>query len=262
MSSISRKDAHAIVKKAYASVAKKQSCCCCDSKKPSPGPCGDKKAAAAMTVPEAELGLSCGNPVAFAHVKAGDVVVDLGSGAGRDVFLAAEKVGAAGRAIGVDMTPEMLRLACRNAKVFAQRTGLENVEFRKGLIESLPIDDASVGLVISNCVINLSPDKPRVFREIFRVLRPGGRMVVSDIVLNRELPESVRKNERLYSSCLAGALLRAEYLGAIRAAGFKKVKVLSDTARKPRNVGGDPITRTAAKALAGAASSVTILAVK
>jgi ubiquinone/menaquinone biosynthesis C-methylase UbiE len=215
-----------------------------------------------MTVPEAEMGLSCGNPVSLAEVRAGETVVDLGSGAGRDVFLAAEIVGAGGRAIGVDMTPEMLALAARHAKTFAARTGLENVEFRKGFIEALPLGDGSVDLVISNCVINLSPDKPQVFREIHRVLKSGGRMVVSDIVLNRPLPESVRGDANLYTACIAGALSREDYMAAIRQAGFTRVEVLKDVARTPSSVHGDPITKDHAELLADVAASVTIRAVR
>ena len=257
-----RNDAtHAMVKKAYATVAKRQSSCC-DRKEVS---CCDRSsnASAENPVPEAELGLSCGNPVAFSHLKEGDVVLDLGSGAGRDVFLAAQKVGSKGKAIGVDMTPEMLRLARRNAGKFRKTAGLDNVEFRKGIIEKLPIEDATVDVVISNCVINLSTDKPQVFREVHRVLKPSGRMIVSDIVLERALPKSLKSDERLYTSCIAGALLRGDYLAAIRAAGFETVKILSDQRRnKKTDIGGDPITADAAAELENAASSITVMAVK
>jgi SAM-dependent methyltransferase len=190
------------------------------------------------------------------------VVLDLGSGAGKDVFLAAQKVGEAGRAIGVDMTDEMLALARRNAVTFFAATGLANVEFHKGLIEQIPVDDASVDVVISNCVINLSPDKPAVFREVFRVLRPGGRMIVSDIVLNRPLPESVRNDAGLYAACIAGALPREEYLQAIRDAGFADVRVLSDHTYRSASAGADPLTSGAADVLEGLAASVTILAMR
>ena len=184
-----RNDAtRAMVKKAYAAVAERQSSCC--GRKPVS--CCDKSCDVPdHPVPEAELGLSCGNPVAFSHLKKGDTVLDLGSGAGRDVFLAAQKVGSKGKAIGVDMTPEMLRLARRNAEKFRKATRLDNVEFRKGIIEKLPLADATVDVVISNCVINLSTDKPQVFREVYRVLKPGGRMIVSDIVLERALPDEL-----------------------------------------------------------------------
>lgn len=174
---------------------------------------------------EANLGLGCGNPVALASLREGETVLDLGSGGGIDCFLAARRVGPGGRVIGVDMTPEMIHLARENA----QKNGVPNVEFRLGEIESLPIADAAVDAAISNCVINLSPDKERVFREIFRVLKPGGRMMVSDIVLTGELPEKVKASVAAYTGCIAGALQRDDYLAAIRAAGFKDVKVVAET---------------------------------
>ena len=251
---------HKLVQNAYADVARKQaSCCgpsrsCCDDRKPYTVP--------DHPVPEAELGLSCGNPVAFSRLKEGDVVLDLGSGAGKDVFLAAQKVGDGGRAIGVDMTPEMLTLARKNAVKFLATTGLANVEFREGKIEALPVADASVDVVISNCVINLSPDKPQVFREAYRVLKPGGRLIVSDIVLNRPLPESAKGDVDLYTGCIAGALLRDKYLDAIRRAGFARVEVLSDHAHTARQVGNDPITAEVGAALDGVAASITVLAQK
>jgi SAM-dependent methyltransferase len=256
-----RNDAtHTMVKKAYAAVAERQSSGC--GRKPAS--CCDKScdAPAKNPVPEAELGLSCGNPVAFSHLKEGDIVLDLGSGAGRDVFLAAQKVGSKGKSIGVDMTPEMLRLARRNAGKFRKATSLDNVEFRKGLIEKLPVEDGAVDVVISNCVINLSTDKPQVFREVHRVLKPGGRMIVSDIVLERALPEKLKADDRLYSACIAGALLRRDYLDAIRAAGFGTVEILSDQRRNKTDIGGDPITAEVAAELENAASSITVLAVR
>jgi arsenite methyltransferase len=252
-------DTHDLVKKAYADVARKQSSCC------GPTTCGCNETACTVPdhpVPESELGLSCGNPVAFSHLVAGDLVLDLGSGAGKDVFLAAQRVGDGGRAVGVDMTPEMLALARKNAVSFFQTTGLANVEFREGTIENLPFDDGSFTVVISNCVINLAADKPRVFREVFRVLRPGGRMIVSDIVLNRPLPEHVKSSADLYTSCIAGALLRDEYLAAIRAAGFAAVEVLADRTYASKQVGGDPITAEVGTLLDGVAASITVLARK
>jgi len=251
---------HDLVQKAYGDVARKQSSCC----GPGSSCCDDSKpyTVADHPVPEAELGLSCGNPVAFSHLRPGDVVLDLGSGAGKDVFLAAEKVGDAGRVIGVDMTPEMLALARKNAVKFFATTGLANVEFREGPIEELPLQDASVDVVISNCVINLSPDKRQVFREAFRVLRHGGRMIVSDIVLNRPLPESAKNDADLYAACIAGALLRADYLQAIGDAGFAKVEILSDHTYTTKQVGGDPITAEVGATLDGVAASITVLAQK
>jgi len=251
---------HELVQKAYSEVARKQSSCC----GPSKSCCGDAQPYSVPDhpVPESELGLSCGNPVAFGHINKGDVVLDLGSGAGKDVFLAAQKVGDAGRAIGVDMTPEMLALARRNAVKFFQTTGLANVEFRQGQIEALPVETASVNVVISNCVINLSPDKPQVFREVHRVLKPGGRMIVSDIVLNRPLPQQVRDEAALYAACIAGAMLREEYLSAVRSAGFSKVEVLADHTYRASSVGGDPITQDAGDMLADIAASITVLAIR
>lgn len=172
---------------------------------------------------EANLGLGCGNPTALAGLKEGDVVLDLGAGAGFDCFLAAKKVGPTGKVIGVDMTEEMLELAEKNAK----RYGYKNVEFRLGHIEELPVDDNSTDIIISNCVINLSPDKPKVFQEAYRVLKPGGKMYVSDIVLLGELSEEQRRNKDLIAGCVGGALLREEYLELISSSGFA-VRILSE----------------------------------
>ena len=248
------------VKKAYGEVAKKQSSCCGP---PSSCGCGGQPYTVSdHPVPEAELGLSCGNPLAFGYIHPGDVVLDLGSGAGKDVFLAAQQVGAAGRAIGVDFTPEMLALARQNAAKFTTSTGLANVEFRQGPIEDLPADDASVDVVISNCVINLSPDKPRVFREVHRVLKSGGRMVVADLVLNRPLPPELADDAGLYAACIAGAALRDEYLQAVRDAGFARVEILSEHVYRAADAGNDPITAKVGSSLEGIASSITVLATK
>lgn len=165
----------------------------------------------------------CGNPSALAGLKEGEVVLDLGSGGGIDVFLAAKKVGPNGKAIGVDMTEEMINLAMKNAK----EMGIYNVEFRKGDIENLPVDDEAVDVIISNCVINLAPDKDRVFSEAYRVLRPGGRLVVSDIVTEGELPEFVKNDPDAWSECIAGALQEGDYVGKLRSAGFEDVNILS-----------------------------------
>jgi SAM-dependent methyltransferase len=164
----------------------------------------------------ANLGLGCGNPVALASLKPGEVVLDLGSGAGFDAFLASKRVGPTGRVIGVDMTPAMIE----RATALASTHGYTNVEFRLGEIEALPLADASVDVVISNCVVNLSTDKARTFREAYRVLKPGGRLMVSDLVLARPLPEALRQDMDAYGACVAGALLKADYLKAIEAAGF------------------------------------------
>ncbi len=175
-------------------------------------------------VPEgANLGLGCGNPLALATLEPGEVVLDLGSGAGFDAFLAAARVGPTGRVIGVDMTPEMIAQAQANA----EKGGYANVEFRLGDIEALPVEEASVDLVISNCVLNLVPDKAQAFREIARVLKPGGRVAVSDIVLDRPLPEALRENEGAYCSCISGAVSREEYLAQLEAAGLREGQVVS-----------------------------------
>jgi SAM-dependent methyltransferase len=172
----------------------------------------------------ANLGLGCGAPLAAAALQPGETVLDLGSGAGFDAFLAVQAVGPTGRVIGVDMTDDMLAKARANAA----RAGHHNVEFRKGLIEVLPIDDASIDVVISNCVINLTPDKAAVYREVARVLRPGGRMIVSDVVLDAPLPAAIASDVNALVGCVAGAALRTDYLGAILAAGLADVEVLSD----------------------------------
>ncbi len=175
---------------------------------------------------ESNLGLSCGNPTAMAALRPGEVVVDLGSGGGLDVFLAARRVGPTGRAIGVDMTPEMLDLARRNAA----SAGLTNVEFHQGTIDRLPLPDASADCVISNCVINLAPDKAAVFREIARVLKPGGRLAVSDIALKRELPAELGADLMAYVGCIAGAIPIEEYRTGLAEAGFAAVEVVDSGA--------------------------------
>jgi arsenite methyltransferase len=177
-------------------------------------------------VPEgANLGLGCGNPVALASLKEGETVVDLGSGAGFDSFLSARAVGKTGRVIGVDMTPQMLDKARENAS----KGNFENVEFRLGEIENLPIADNTANIIISNCVINLSPDKERVFQEAFRILKPGGRLMVSDIVLLGALPDALRDSIQAYVGCIAGAVMKDDYLNAIGKAGFQDVKIMDET---------------------------------
>jgi len=176
-------------------------------------------------VPEgANLGLGCGNPTALASLKEGEVVLDLGSGAGFDCFLAADKVGESGRVIGVDMTAEMIEKARENAR----KGDYRNVEFRLGEIENLPMADNSVDVVISNCVINLSPDKKRVYEEAFRILKPGGRVMVSDIALLKELPPALKGNIAAYVGCVAGATTREEYLATVAAVGFKDVEIVNE----------------------------------
>lgn len=175
---------------------------------------------------EANMGLSCGNPTAFASLKPGETVVDLGCGGGLDVFLAAERVGPSGKAIGIDMTPEMVALARRNAEKAGGGRPLANVEFHQSTIDSLPLPEASVDCVISNCVINLAPDKPAVFREIARVLKAGGRLAVSDIALKKELPPELGNDLMAYVGCIAGAIAIEEYRNGLADAGFAEVEII------------------------------------
>ena len=218
------KDIKESVRKEYGEIAKNSNSCCGSCS------CVDLQsgydASQLQGIPgEADLGLGCGNPTAPAELKSGETVLDLGSGAGVDCFLAARQVGDKGHVIGVDMTAEMLDRARRIA---AENT-YANVEFRLGEIENLPVADGTVDVVISNCVINLAVDKGRVFREIFRALKPGGRLVVSDIVLLRELPTFLRDSDAAYASCISGAVLKDEYLAAITAAGGTRLEVLKDS---------------------------------
>ncbi len=179
-----------------------------------------------QSVPEgANLGLGCGNPVALAVIKEGDVVLDLGSGAGVDCFLASNIVGEKGRVIGVDMTPEMVEKAQENA----WNNSYRNVEFRLGEIENLPVDSSSVDVIISNCVINLSTDKPRVFQEAYRVLKPGGRLMVSDMALLEDLPDYMHNSVEAYVRCVGGAMRKDEYINAIKKAGFDEVTVVGES---------------------------------
>lgn len=188
---------------------------------------------------EANMGLSCGNPTAIASIRPGEVVVDLGSGGGLDVFLASKLVGPSGKAIGIDMTPEMIDRARANAK----KGGYENVEFYLGTIDHLPLANASVDCVISNCVINLAPDKPAVFREIARVLKPGGRLAISDIALKGELPVALAQSMAAYVGCIAGAIMIDDYRKELMAAGFEHVEIVDSGAdlnayRKVENQSG------------------------
>ena len=225
------KEVKQAVKKAYSKIASESgSCCSCKS-----SCCGDQISSEQISksigyseeemkaVPEANLGLGCGNPTALGKIKEGDVVLDLGSGAGFDCFLAARKVGKSGKAIGIDMTREMIK----KARSLAEKHGYANVEFRFGEIEKLPVENESVDVVISNCVINLAPDKSKVFKDAHRVLKQNGKMYVSDIVLLKELDASQKNDKDLLSGCVAGALLKDDYLGKLEKAGFK-VKVLSE----------------------------------
>lgn len=198
------------------------------------------------SVPEdANLGLGCGNPVAIAALREGETVLDLGCGAGFDCFLAANRVGKEGRIIGVDMTPQMIDRARENAR----NGNYHNVEFRLGEIENLPAADNSVDVVMSNCVINLSPDKGRVFKEAFRVLRPGGRLMVSDIVLLRELPERLKDSITAYVGCVAGAMMPDEYVNTIKGAGFEKVSMIDEVSFPMQCIANDPVAKELIKNL-------------
>ncbi len=237
-----------VVRKSYAKIAKQQSSCCA----PGDSCCRSEDLAQDIskkigyseedikTIPEgANLGLGCGNPVALASLKEGEIVLDLGSGAGFDCFLAADKVGKKGRVIGIDMTPEMVEKARENA----EKGKYENVEFRLAEIENLPAADSSVDIIISNCVINLSPDKNNVFMEAFRVLKPGGRLMISDIVLLKELPDSIKSSIEAYVGCVSGAVMKDKYIGAIKEAGFKEVRIIDETSFPYESLENDPTTK-------------------
>jgi SAM-dependent methyltransferase len=221
------------VRRGYAEIAKGKSGCCSGSS-PCCGSSSPDKLAEAIgytmeelhVLPEgANMGLSCGNPTAIAGLKPGQVVLDLGSGGGFDVFIAADKIGPEGRAIGVDMTPEMLKKARSSTSKFTENTGLSNVEFRLGEIEHLPVADSSIDVVISNCVINLSPDKQQVWNEIARVLKPGGKASISDLALKRPLPQEVLRSAAAIVSCVAGAVLIDETIIMAKQAGLIDIRI-------------------------------------
>jgi len=273
---------HKIVREGYAEIARSRKSCCSSSKgKKSSCDCRGNSSAReisknigysdtdmAAVPPDSNLGLGCGNPVALASLIPGEVVLDLGSGAGFDCFLASSRVGPAGKVIGVDMTPDMLDKARENAA----KGSYKNVEFRLGEIENLPVADNTADAVISNCVINLSPDKPRVFAEAFRALKPSGRLMVSDIVLKQELPEYLKKSASAYIGCLSGAILKDDYLKTIKKAGFKKVKILEEASFPLDDMINDPtaravlddlqITQKKALELAGSIASIRVSALK
>jgi arsenite methyltransferase len=246
------------VKKRYGEIAKTD-CSSCSSSCCSSSSCGPPPQYVAWklgyspgdieSVPEESvLGLGCGNPVALASLKEGETVLDLGSGGGIDVFLASKKVGPSGRVIGVDMTEEMVE----RAKATALKYSYANVEFRLGEIEALPAEDESVDVIISNCVINLAPDKLRVFQEAYRVLKSGGRLMVSDLVTEETLPEEVRKSFDAWAECIAGALEKSDYLKKIAAAGFTNIKIVSQK----------PYTIDVSKELRGKITSIQVEAHK
>ena len=237
------------VREGYARIAKQERSCCA----PVSSCCGNSADLAQTvsknigytdeelgSVPDgANLGLGCGNPVALASLAEGETVLDLGSGAGFDCFLAAKRVGKEGKVIGVDMTSEMIE----KARESARRGGYQNVEFRLGEIENIPAADNSVDVIISNCVINLSPDKGKVFQEAFRVLKPGGRLMVSDIVLLKELPDFIRSSIAAYVGCVGGAMLKDDYIEAIRKAGFGEVKIIGETSFPIESIANDPTAK-------------------
>lgn len=263
-----------VVKERYSRAAKQGSSCC------STGCCGtavpmdiSKKIGYSddemQSVPTgSNLGLGCGNPTALASIKVGETVLDLGSGAGFDCFLASNKVGPNGRVIGVDMTEEMLAQARANALI----GGYKNVEFRQGEIEMLPVEDNTIDVIISNCVINLVPDKYKAFKEAFRVLKPGGRLLVSDIVLLKKLPESIRESVEAYVGCITGAMMKDRYLDAIKSAGFRDVSVVDESIFPLDCVANDPIGGKVLeginasvgdlKAIGGSISSIKVSGIK
>jgi arsenite methyltransferase len=267
------------VREGYAKIAQKEQSCCFPM---ASSCCGGQELAATISrnvgyseeemqaVPEgANLGLGCGNPVALASLREGEAVLDLGAGAGFDCFLAAERVGEKGRVIGVDMTPEMVEKARGNAA----KGGYGNVEFRLGEIENLPVADNAVDAVISNCVINLAPDKKRVFEEAFRVLKPGGRVMISDIVLLKPLPDFIMNSIAAYVGCVSGAVMKDDYLDLIRKAGFRDARVIRETAFPVECMANDPTAQAIVrnldmpqeeivKLVEGAVCSVNVQAIK
>lgn len=232
------------IKKVYANIAKKkkQSCCgptCCSDNNPSVSEkIGYTKEELDSIPNNADMGLGCGNPVALASLREGETVVDLGSGGGIDAFLAAKRVGETGRVIGIDMTDEMID----KARVNAKKSGFRNVEFKLGDIENIPLEDNLADCIISNCVINLASDKQKVFDESFRILKANGRLMVSDMVLLKDLPDKILKSEAMYAGCISGALRKDDYLAKIKAAGFKDIKVTrEDPVRISDYIGSDKI---------------------
>ena len=221
------------VKEGYARIAKQAtsyyssgSCCgCADISEEISKRMGYSEEEISAAPPESNLGLGCGNPVALASLRVGETVLDMGAGAGFDCFLASTRVGTSGKIIGVDITSEMVEKARTNAR----KGGYANIDFRQGDLENMPVADSYMDVVISNCVINLIPNKNMVFREAFRVLKPGGRLAVSDVVLTKELPEFVKRSSKAYIGCLAGAIMKDEYLKIIRSVGFSEVIVVAES---------------------------------
>jgi arsenite methyltransferase len=245
-------DVHEVVREHYGKVARTDGACgcgtgCCDATVNPSTALGYGETELAGLPAGADMGLGCGTPLAFAGIREGDTVLDLGSGGGIDCFLAAKQVGASGRVIGVDMTADMIAKARRNAATVSAA----NVEFRLGEIEHLPIDTDSVDVVISNCVINLSPDKGQVFREAFRALRPGGRLQVSDIVWTQPAPEAIKDDMEQWAGCIAGAMLETDYLAAVRAAGFENVTSVASEYPGGKGLASAAVTATKPQANVG-----------
>jgi len=254
-----KKNIKKFVSEAYGNIAREGNSCC------GPSSCApDQKAYLTGigysaeeidTIPEeANLSLGCGNPTAMAQIKEGEIVLDLGCGAGADCFLAAKKVGPEGRVIGVDMTPEMIEKARNNAR----ESSIDNVEFRLGEIENLPLADNSADIIISNCVINLSADKSRVFEEILRVLKPGGRISISDIALTEELPSPIKESEQAYVGCISGAILKDDYEQIVKDQGFKDVEIVThDSSACIASFTNDPVAKELLAALKNYETDVT-----
>ncbi|TFH51510.1 MAG: arsenite methyltransferase [Methanothrix sp.] len=230
---ITEKEIKRAVKEGYARIAKQatsyyssRSCCGCgDIPEEISKRMGYSDEEISAAPPESNMGLGCGNPVALASLREGEVVLDMGAGAGFDCFLASSRVGVSGMVIGVDITSEMVDRARANAR----KGGYTNIDFRQGDLENMPVADRYVDVVISNCVINLVPNKNMVFREAFRVLKPGGRLAVSDVVLTKELPEFVKRSSKAYIGCLAGAIMKDEYLKIIKSVGFSEINVVAES---------------------------------
>jgi arsenite methyltransferase len=236
-------DIKKVVKEKYGEIAKKgkmqapRSCCCPDSSKDADYTIFSEDYSKLEGYnPDADLGLGCGIPTDVAKIKQGDTVIDLGSGAGNDVFVARRLVGEAGRVIGIDMTQEMIAKAKENNR----KLGYANVEFRFGEIENLPVDDNTADVVISNCVLNLVPSKQKAYQEIYRVLKPGGHFSISDIVLTGKLPEKLQAAAEMYAGCVAGALQKEDYLNSIRKAGFSNISVVKE---KPRPISDEILSQ-------------------
>ncbi len=256
-----------MVREGYGEIAKADKCYCESGSEVSES-VGYSQTELASVPTDTDLNLGCGNPVALASLKEGETVIDLGSGGGLDCFLAANKVGSKGRVIGVDMTPEMLEKARTNCR----KGSYKNVEFRLGEIENLPVADNTADVIISNCVINLSPEKQQVFNEAFRVLKRSGRLMISDIVLLKEISKALRKNVLAYVGCVSGAEIKSDYIRMIENAGFREVKVVKETRLKPEQILSDTtakalmeelnLDRKQAEEIVGSVASITISALK